>query len=143
MSAVPARASIVTLGVADLARATAFYSSLGWRLSPASQASISFFELAGTVLGLYGWDDLAADVSVPGQGSGFRGVTCAINCDSPDAVDAASAAWVAAGGVLVKAPHKAFWGGYSGYVADPDGHYWELAHNPFFPMTSDGRVVLP
>jgi uncharacterized protein len=141
--AVPARLSIVTLGVRDLGRSIAFYEALGWSRSSASQDTIAFFSLAGSVLGLYGWDALADDASVPPESTGFRGVTLAINCDSPEAVDAAVEAWVAAGGTVVKPPHKAFWGGYSGYVADPDGHLVELAHNPFFPIGDDGRVQLP
>jgi predicted lactoylglutathione lyase len=143
MPAVPARASIVTLGVTDVARATAFYSSLGWRLSSMSQKSISFFDVAGSVLAVYERSALAADASVPADGTGFRAVTLAICCDSPDAVDDAAAEWVARGGSLVKQPHKAFWGGYSGYVADLDGHLWEIAHNPHAGFTPDGRLELP
>ena len=133
MGAVPAHLSIVTLGVADLAVSTAFYEALGWQRLGASQDTISFFQVGGVVLGLYGREALAEDAQVSHQGSGFRGVTLAINVGSPTAVDEMAGAWVAAGAQLVTAPHSAFWGGYSGYVSDPDGHLWELAHNPYSP----------
>lgn len=142
--AVPARVTIVTLGVSDVARATAFYTSLGWRASGASQpGSVSFLHTGGAVISLYGREPLAEDAKVSPEGHGFRGVTVAINLVSPEAVDAAASAWVAAGGALVKSPERVFWGGYSGYVADLDGHLWELAHNPGFPLRADGSIELP
>jgi catechol 2,3-dioxygenase-like lactoylglutathione lyase family enzyme len=146
---VPQRISLVTLGVADVARSTAFYESLGWRRSSASVPSTTFFNTAGPVLTLFGHDDLAADARLPAGGSaataarGFRGVTLAINLESRDAVDAAYAEWVAAGATEVKAPEAVFWGGYSSYVADPDGHLWELAHNPGFTLDAEGRLRAP
>jgi uncharacterized glyoxalase superfamily protein PhnB len=140
--AVPQRLTMVTLGVADVARSTAFYESLGWRRSSASQDTITFFEMQGSVLGLFGRDALADDAGVPSDGTGFRGVTCALNCDDRDEVDAVYAEWVAAGARPVKPPEAVFWGGYSGYVADPDGHLWELAHNPFSPNDEHGRMQL-
>jgi uncharacterized glyoxalase superfamily protein PhnB len=139
---VPPRLSIVTLGVADVGRATAFYEALGWTRSAASQESITFFQLQGSVLGLYGWDDLADDAAVSPVGEGFRGVTCALNCDSRDEVDAVFAEWVAAGATPVKPPEAVFWGGYSSYVADPDGHLWEIVHNPYFANDAEGRLRL-
>ena len=141
MSAVPARVTIVTLGVTDLARATAFYRSVGWHLLPSSQDTISFFATGGPIVALYGWDELAADAQVSADGTGFRGVTLAICLDSPSEVDTAAAAWAAAGGVVVKAPEAVFWGGYSGYVADLDGHLWEIAHNPYLAIDDLGRPV--
>lgn len=141
---VPARVSLVTLGVADVARATRFYESLGWRRSSMSQESVTFFHTGGPVMGLFGWDDLAADASLPpGAPQPFRGVTLAINFESRDAVDAAVAAWVTAGGGVAKAPEEVFWGGYSGYLTDLDGHLWEVAHNPFIPFRDDGALDLP
>jgi uncharacterized protein len=140
--AVPARISIVTLGVADVTRATAFYESLGWRRSSASQATITFFAMQGSVLALYGREPLADDVGVPAAGDGFRAVTLALNCDSRDEVDAVFAEWVAAGATPVKHPEPVFWGGYSSYVADPDGHLWEIAHNPYSPNDESGRMQL-
>jgi uncharacterized protein len=134
---VPAHLSLVTLGVADVARSTAFYEALGWQRSTASQAEITFFDLGGAVLALYGAAALADDARQsppPGGGpSPFRAVTLALNQRTPAAVDAVVAAFVAAGATLVKPPVEVEWGGYSGYVADPDGHLWEIAFNPYSP----------
>ena len=137
---VPQRISIVTLGVADLAAATAFYERLGWQKSGDSMDSITFFQTDGSVLGLYERGALAEDAEVSPEGSGFRGVTLALNCASPEEVDEVYAAWIAAGANGLKAPQKVFWGGYSSYVADPDGHLWELAHNPYATIGDDGRL---
>jgi predicted lactoylglutathione lyase len=143
--AVPARLSLVTLGVTDLTRSTEFYQALGWPLSTSSvPGQVSFFRTAGGLLALYGVDDLAADARMPaGPTNQFRGVALAINLDGPDDVDAALSAAVAAGGTLLAPAHKADRGGYSGYFADPDGHAWEVAHNPFWPIGPDGRPTLP
>ena len=138
---VPQRLTMVTLGVADVARSTSFYESLGWRRS-SSEEAITFFSMQGSVLALFGREALAGDVGVSAAGSGFRGVTVALNCDSRDEVDAVFEAWVAAGADPVKRPEPVFWGGYSSYVADPDGHLWEIAHNPFSPNDADGRMEL-
>ncbi|MBH0239215.1 VOC family protein [Methylobrevis albus] len=139
---IPKHIHLVTLGVADVARATAFYERLGWTKAGASQESVTFIQLSGLVLGLFGWNDLAADAGLPAEGSGFRGVALAINADSPDEVDAIIQAAVDAGASLVKAAEKVFWGGYSGYYADPDGHLWEVAHNPFFAKDAAGHLAL-
>ena len=139
---VPNRISIITLGVADLARSTGFYESLGWERSPASMPSITFFEMQGSVLGLYERSALADDARVPAEGSGFRGVTLALNLASTDEVDEVFAEWVTAGATPQVEPHEAFWGGYSSYVADPDGHLWEIAHNPYARLDDDGRLVM-
>lgn len=139
---VPNRISIVTLGVADLARSTAFYESLGWAKSAASMPTITFFEMQGSILGLYEWSALADDAKVPDAGSGFRGVTLAMNLASVDEVDDVFAQWVAAGATPMVHPHTAFWGGHSSYVADPDGHLWELAHNPYARLDDHGRLVM-
>jgi predicted lactoylglutathione lyase len=139
---VPNRISIITLGVADLARATSFYESLGWRRSSSSMPTITFFEMQGSVLGLYEWSALADDAKVPADGSGFRGVALAMNVGSIEEVDAVFAEWVAAGAAPMVEPHKAFWGGYSSYVADLDGHLWELAYNPYASIDDDGRLVM-
>ncbi|WP_354642739.1 VOC family protein [Kitasatospora camelliae] len=141
---VPARISIVTLGVADLARSSAFYEALGWSRSAASNESIVWYRTADSALGLFPHEELAADAGVPGGGEpAFRGVTLAINLESRARVDEAMAAAQKAGATVVKAPVATDWGGYSGYYEDPDGHLWELAHNPFFPLTEDGRLDLP
>lgn len=135
---------MITLGVADVARATEFYESLGWQRSSASQDSIIFFSMEGSALALFGRGDLAADAMQPTASDEltFRSVTLAINFDSRDEVDDAFNAWVEAGAVPVKQPEAAEWGGYSSYVADPDGHMWELAHNPYSPNQPDGRMTL-
>ncbi len=141
--AVPQRLTLVTLGVADVARATAFYVSLGWRASSASQAEITFLRMEGSALALYSRASLAEDAGLSPDGSGFGGIVLALNCDSRDEVDAVHAEWVAAGAQLVKAPEELEWGGYVGYVADPDGHLWEIAHNPFMPNDERGLLGLP
>lgn len=137
--------AIITLGVADVARATRFYEALGFvRSKGASQEAISFFRAGGVVLALFGRDDLAHDAAMaPTPAGPFGGMTIARNLPSPEAVDAAFAEALAAGATSLKRPEKVFWGGYSGYVADLDGHPIELAHNPFFPLAADGTVDLP
>ncbi len=142
---VPQRYSLVTLGVADVTAATAFYRRLGWRQSSASMdGDITFISTPGGVLALWRADLLAADAGVdPRTDPGFRGIALAINLASRDEVDAAIAAWEAAGGTVTHPAAAADWGGYSGYVADPDGHAWELAHNPFWPLDDRGLPTLP
>ncbi len=117
-----------------MARAVAFYENgLGFPRME-SPPEVAFFTLNGTWLGLYGRDDLAADAGIPADGSGFRGYALAHNVATEDEVDEVIAQAVAAGGTLVKPARKVFWGGYSGYFADPDGHLWEVAHNPLFQV---------
>ncbi len=137
------RLSLVTLGVADIARARKFYEALGFKASSASQESVVFLSAGGVVLSLYGRAALAEDARVENSAPGFAGVTLAHNCRTEAEVDAVIAHAVACGATLRKAAQKVFWGGYSGYFADPDGHLWEVAHNPFFPLAADGRVQLP
>lgn len=141
----PARVSLITLGVDDVARATEFYLALGWPLSPASvEGEVSFFRTSGGLLALYAASALAADTGLQQAPPGmFRGVTTAVNCDDEGQVDSALEAAVAAGGTLVKAGHRADWGGYIGYFKDLDGHIWEVAHNPDWPISEDGRPQLP
>ncbi len=126
------RISLITLGVADLERSIRFYRD-GLKLPhrPGSEG-VAFFETRGTWLALYPRQALAEDAGVPGEGSGFRGVTLAHNVRSPEDVDRALREAVEAGAVLVKPGQKVFWGGYSGYFADPDGFLWEVAWNPHF-----------
>jgi hypothetical protein len=142
---VPARISLVTLGVADVARATEFYAALGWRLSPASVPGVvSFFDTAGGRLALYGATDLTADAGVaPRSGDGSRGVSLAVNVDRPEDVDAALREAVRAGATLTKSGADTDWGGRLGYFTDPDGHLWEVAYNPGFPIGADGLPQLP
>ena len=140
---VPQRISLLTLGVADVARATAFYESLGWSRSGASVESTTVVNTAGPILTLFGREDLADDAGVSPEGSGFRAVSVAINLESREAVDAAFAEWVTAGATPIKPPVEVFWGGYTSYVADLDGHLWELAHNPYFEIDESGLVRAP
>ena len=135
--------SLITLGVADMPRARRFYEALGFKASSQSQPSVTFFDTGGVILGLYGRAALAADATVADSAAGFSGVALAHNVGSDAAVDAFIAHAVSCGAKLVKPAHKVFWGGYSGYVADPDGHLWEVAHNPFWPLDGQGRVQLP
>ena len=126
------RISMITLGVRDLAAATKFYEKgLGFPKME-SEPEVAFFTLNGTWLGLYGREALAEDAQVPAEGKGFEGFTLAHNVESEDAVNEVVVQAVAAGATLVKQPQKVFWGGYSGYFKDLDGHLWEVAHNPYF-----------
>lgn len=144
MSIAP-RVSLTTLGVRDLARSTAFYQALGWPLSPSSVAGeVSFFATQGAILALWGHASLAADAGLaPEPPPAYRGAALAVNLESRDEVDRAFETVREAGGTIVKPPHATDWGGYSGYVADPDGHLWEIAHNPHWPLGPDGRPALP
>ena len=123
---------MVTLGVRDLAAAIDFYEKgLGFPRME-SPPEVAFFTLNGTWLGLYGREALAEDARVAAEGTGFEGFSLAHNVSSEKEVDEVVAQAVAAGAVLVKEPQKVFWGGYSAYFKDPDGHLWEVAHNPLF-----------
>ena len=138
------RISLVTLGVADLARARRFYQALlGIAPSTASAETVVFFQLGGMALSLYGRAALAEDAQVSDSPPGFAGVTLAHNVRSEAEVDQVLAHAVSCGARLVKPGQKVFWGGYSGYFADPDEHLWEVAHNPYFPMDDMGRLSLP
>jgi uncharacterized protein len=138
------RITLVTLGVADLERALGFYrDGLGWRPSSASvEGDVAFFQLGGLVLALWSRANLAEDARLAPD-DGWGAVTLAHNVRSRDEADTVVAAMLAAGGSLLKAPVATDWGGYSGYVADPDGHPWEVAHNPYWPLRDDGTVELP
>ncbi len=133
---------MVTLGVDDLARARAFYEALGWVVAPQSQASVVFLQGRNIVLGLYGRQALAEDAGVNDTPSGFSAVALALNLASEAKVDRLFDTAVAEGATAVKPPQNVFWGGYSGYFADPDGHLWEVAYNPFFAMDADGNLRL-
>lgn len=125
------RMSMITLGVKDLQKSIEFYQKgLGFPRH-GDDESVAFFSLNGTWLGLYGRDALAEDAQVSSEGSGFNSFTIAHNLESEAEVDAVFQEAVAAGAEPVKTPQKVFWGGYSGYFKDPDGHLWELAFNPF------------
>ncbi len=138
------RVSLITLGVGDLAASTAFYERLGWRRSLQSNEAVTFFDLGGSVLGLFGADALKEDAGLAdtADATGFRGVTVAQNQRSKAEVDAVLKAAEEAGARIAKPAEDVFWGGYSGYFADPDGHLWEIAFNPFWPIDDEGRITL-
>ncbi|MDR0808301.1 MAG: VOC family protein [Gemmobacter sp.] len=139
----PQRVTLITLGVADLAAARAFYGRLGWQEHGPSEPGITFFQINGMALALFSRENLAADQGRAGEPLGTGAMTLAQNFATEAEVDAAYAAALAAGATELKAPAKVFWGGYSGYWADPDGHVWELAMNPFWPLEADGSLKLP
>jgi hypothetical protein len=126
------RISMITLGVRDLAAAVKFYETgLGFPRME-SPPEVAFFTLNGSWLGLYSRNALAEDATVPPEGNGFEGFTLSHNVSSEEEVEKVMGQALAAGATLVKAAQKVFWGGYSGYFKDPDGHLWEIAHNPLF-----------
>lgn len=137
------RITLVTLGVTDMARARRFYEAWGWVPHAASQPGVTLYQMTGAVLGLFGLDDLAADQARPGAALGTGAVTLAQNCADDAETDAVFQGAVDAGATVLKRPEKVFWGGYSGYFADPDGHVWEIATNPFWPLAPDGSLTLP
>jgi uncharacterized protein len=135
------RISLITLGVTDLPRARAFYQALGWREAPAPAADVAFYQAGGMVLGLWDRASLAADSAVRDSG-GWGGVTLAYNVGSPAEVDAVIAEARAAGAMIGREPAPTFYGGYSGVFTDPDGHPWEVAHNPGWQLAADGTIRL-
>lgn len=139
----PQRVTLITLGVADLARSRAFYAALGWREAPGGSESVAFYQMHGAALGLFGKDDLAADQGRPGAALGTGAMTLAQDFATKEEVDAAFEAALSGGATVLKRPEEVFWGGYSGYWADPDGHVWEVAMNPFWPLGRDGSLTLP
>jgi catechol 2,3-dioxygenase-like lactoylglutathione lyase family enzyme len=134
------RLSLVTLGVGDLARAEAFYSALGWQRGN-DEEDVVFFQCGGLVVALWDRASLAED-SVVTDGGGWGGVTLALNVRSTAEVDAVLDEARAAGATIGRPGAETAWGGYSGIFVDPDGHPWEVAHNPFWTVTEDGRTLL-
>jgi predicted lactoylglutathione lyase len=137
------RISLVTLGAADISRAVAFYEALGWRPSPASTDEVVFFQANGLALAIYDRATLAEDAGVPDEGAGFSGLALAHNARSPTEVDAIFDQAIRAGAEPTSPPQDTAWGGYSAYFTDPDGHLWEVAWNPFFPLDAAGNLTLP
>ena len=137
------RIHIVTLGVNDLARSRRFYETLGWKASSASNEGIVFLKGGSGVLALYGRQALAEDAQVDDQPSGFAAISLARNAGSKAEVDEWFSAATNAGATAIKSPQEVFWGGYSGYIADPDGHIWEFAFNPYFVFDAQGNLALP
>ncbi len=135
------RLSLVTLGVADIGRARSFYEALGWT-GRSPDGDVVFFQAGGMILALWGRDKLAEDSRVEDPG-GWGGVTLAYNVGSPAEVDAVLADAAAAGAAIGRPGVATFWGGYSGVFIDPDGHPWEVAHNPGWVLADDGSVHLP
>jgi len=136
------RLSLVTLGVGDLDRARAFYRALGWVPHPSSPDSVAFFQVGGMVVGLWDRGQLAEDSGVD-DSPGWGGVTLAHNVGSPAEVDTVIAEARAAGATISREPGETFWGGYSGAFVDPEGHPWEVAHNPDWRLDEEGAVRLP
>jgi hypothetical protein len=135
------RLSLVTLGVQDLASSRAFYEALGWTTGAAPDDDVVFFQAGGMIGALWGRDELAADSGVE-DGGGWGGITLAYNTRSPAEVDALIAEAEAAGATIPRYGAETFWGGYSGVFIDPDGHPWEVAHNPGWTIAADGSIAL-
>ena len=135
------RVSLVTLGVADVAASRGFYEALGWRSGAALDDDIVFFQAGSMVVSLWSRTELAKDSGVEDNG-GWGDVTLAHNVGSPAEVDAVIEEARAGGATIAREGAETFWGGYSGAFADPDGHTWEVAHNPFWPIREDGSITL-
>ena len=136
------RVTLIALGVDDLDRSAAFYEALGWHVAQ-EMPGVKFYRLKGLMLGLTGKEPLARDQGRLGAELGTGAMALAQNYAGPEDVDAAFAGAVSAGATALKRPEKAEWGGYSGYYADPDGHVWEVAHNPFWPLDAEGYLAEP
>jgi uncharacterized protein len=135
------RVSLITLGVSDLGRARAFYEALGWTSGAAPDDDVVFFQVGGMIVALWDRGKLAED-SVQSDSGGWGGVTLAYNVRSPEEVDAVLAEAREAGATIGRAGAETFWGGYSGVFVDPDGHPWEIAHNPGWTLHDDGSISL-
>jgi catechol 2,3-dioxygenase-like lactoylglutathione lyase family enzyme len=135
------RVSVITLGVRDLERARRFYEGLGWKTGAAPADDVVFFLTGGgLVVGLWGREQLAED-SVVADSGGWGGITLAYNVGSPEEVDRVLAEAEAAGGTIGRRGDKTFWGGYTGIFIDPEGHPWEVAHNPHWQLAGDGTIA--
>lgn len=136
--------TLVTLGVSDLERSIAFYEALGFKRKARDAGGVGFFQAGAIAFAVWPADEVAKDANVAAvEVPSFRGVALAWNCRSESDVDAAIARARAAGATVLKPAQETFWGGYAGYFADPDGHLWEAAFNPGFPLSDDGRLLLP
>ena len=136
------RVSVITLGVRDLARARRFYEAIGWKAGAQPDDDVVFFQAGDMVLALWDRAKLASDSCVEDT-PGWGGVTLALNVGSREEVDAATEDARAAGARIGRGPGETFWGGYSSVIIDPEGHPWEIAHNPYWTLTPDGGVRLP
>jgi catechol 2,3-dioxygenase-like lactoylglutathione lyase family enzyme len=135
------RVSLITLGVADLRRARSFYEALGWTTRAKPDDDVVFFQAGGMIVALWDRDNLAEDTVVQDNG-GWGGITLAHNVRSPQEVDAVLSEAAAAGATIARPGAETFWGGYSGVFVDPDGHPWEVAHNPAWTIREDGSISL-
>jgi catechol 2,3-dioxygenase-like lactoylglutathione lyase family enzyme len=135
------RVSLITLGVSDLDRARRFYEALGWRTGASPADDVVFFQAGGMIVALWGREQLAEDSGVE-DGGGWGGVTLAYNVRTPEEADTLIGQARAAGARIAREPGTTFWGGYSGIFVDPDGHPWEVAHNPHWTLAEDGSVSL-
>lgn len=135
--------NLITLGVKDLSRSTSFFEKLGWKKSSASVEGLSLFSLGGMVLALHPWIDLAKDATVSPEGSGFSGITISYNAYSEAEVNEVLQKVETLGATIIKPAQKVYWGGYSGYFKDLDGHLFEVAHNPFWELDNAGNLQLP
>jgi uncharacterized protein len=136
------RLSLITLGISDVARARKFYEALGWSTRADEADDVVFFQAGGMVVALWGREKLAEDSAVT-DGGGWGGITLAYNTRSPEEVDSVIEEARAAGATIGREPAETFWGGYSAVFIDPDGHPWEVAHNPRWTIGEDGSVTLP
>ena len=136
------RVTLITLGVADYARAKAFYEALGWKVSMDVEET-AFFQCNGVVLTLWARDKLAADMGIPDDGARWGGIALAHNVGSRDEVDEVVELARGNGAEVTRQPAETFYGGYAGAFRDLDGHVWEIAHNPGFGLEDDGSVALP
>jgi len=144
MSGPEALLTLVTLGVTDLARSIAFYEAIGFQRKARTAEGVGFFQAGAVSFAVWPVDELAKDANADAAGRpAFRGVALAWNCRSETDVDAAIERARLAGATVPKPAQDTFWGGYAGYFADPDGHLWEVAHNPGFPLSDDGRMQIP
>lgn len=145
MSEPQAILSLVTLGVSDLSRSVAFYEALGFKRKAQAAEGVGFFQAGACAIAVFPSGELAKDAGIGFKdlSPAFRGVSLAWNCRSKTEVDAAIDRAYRAGATVQKSAADAFWGGYTGYFFDPDGHLWEVAYNPDFALTEDGRLTLP
>lgn len=139
----PNRLTMITLGVADVSKSRDFYERLGFVASGFESESVAFFQMSGTILGLYGRSDLAEDAGVADEPGPFKSTALAINFEAKGDVDKALEFAASCGADIIQPAREVFWGGYSGYFSDPDGHLWELAYNPLAPLDDNGNMTLP
>lgn len=135
--------NLITLGITDLKKSTTFYAKW-FNINPANASNdhVTFFNLKGVKLSLFSVDALAKDANVNSDGNGFRKISLAINADSKEEVDAIFSQGINCGATSIKKPEMVFWGGYSGYLSDLDGHLWEIAWNPHFPKNAEGELII-